>query len=94
VRPEITDNSDYIVADAKPTEALEAKQIQAVLKPWILPTGNKFISEMQKRHIRPEGNPGNDFPFVQGNFDDSRLGKSKPAPRLGHQRAFPKQSKP
>jgi beta-galactosidase len=71
VRPEITDNSEYIVADAKPTEALEAKQIQEVLKPWILPSGNKFISEPQKRHIRPEGNPGSDFPFVQGNFDDS-----------------------
>ncbi|TNF43060.1 MAG: glycoside hydrolase family 2 protein, partial [Bacteroidetes bacterium] len=75
VRPEITDNSEYIVADAKPTEALEAKQIQEVLRPWILPTGNKFISDPNKRHIRPEGNPGSDFPFVQGNFDDSRWEK-------------------
>jgi beta-galactosidase len=75
VRPEISDNSEYTVADAKPTVALETKQIQEVLKPWILPSGNKFISNPQKRHIRPEGNPGSDFPFVQGNFDDSRWEK-------------------
>ena len=75
VRPEITDNSDYRVADAKPTEAVETAQVQEVLKPWILPTGNKFISDPKKRHIRPEGNPGSDFPFVQGNFDDSRWEK-------------------
>lgn len=75
LRPEVTDDREYRVADAKPTEAVETKQIQAVLKPWILPTGNKFISNPQKRHIRPEGNPGSDFPFVQGNFDDSRWEK-------------------
>ncbi|MDP3433509.1 MAG: beta-galactosidase GalB, partial [Bacteroidota bacterium] len=46
----------------------EAKQ--SVLKPWILPSMNDFIKDPAKRHIRPEGNPGNDFPFVQSNFDD------------------------
>ena len=75
VRPEIADNHEYLVADAKPTEAVLSSQIQEVLKPWILPTGNKFISDPVKRHVRPEGNPGSNFPFVQGNFDDSRWEK-------------------
>jgi beta-galactosidase len=71
VRPEITENDGYKVADAKPTEAVEVKTTQEVLKPWILPSGNNFIKDAAKRHVRPEGNPGSDFPFVQGNFDDS-----------------------
>jgi len=71
VRPDITDNNDNKVADSKPTEAVKVKTTQEVLKPWILPTGNHFIKDPQKRHIRPEGNPGSNFPFVKGNFDDS-----------------------
>ena len=42
-----------------------------VLKPWILPSGNDFIKDPGKRHIRPEGDPGSDFPLVQRDFDDS-----------------------
>jgi len=71
VRPEVTDNNENKVADAKPTEAVEVKTTQEVLKPWILPTGNSFINDPAKRHVRPAGNPGSDFPFVQSNFDDS-----------------------
>ncbi|MDO8928783.1 MAG: glycoside hydrolase family 2 TIM barrel-domain containing protein, partial [Bacteroidota bacterium] len=70
VRPEITDNTENKVADAKPTEAVEVEAKQEVLKPWILPSGNDFINDPAKRHVRPEGNPGGDFPFVQNNFDD------------------------
>lgn len=71
VRPEITNNTENQVADAKPTEAVEVKSNQLVLKPWILPSGNDFINDAAKKHIRPDGNPGGDFPFVQSNFDDS-----------------------
>lgn len=71
VRPEITDNIEYKVADSKPTEAVEVKTTKEVLKPWILSTGNSFIKDPQNRHIRPVGNPGSDFQFVMGNFDDS-----------------------
>lgn len=71
VRPDVNENNGNEVADAKPTEAVEVKTAQEVLKPWILPTGNSFIKDPAKRHVRPEGNPGGDFPFVQGNFDDS-----------------------
>ena len=70
VRPEIKDNTENRVADAKPTEALNVKTSQNVLKYWILPSANAFIKDPQKRYVRPEGNPGSDFPFVQRNFDD------------------------
>src|SRR5690606_1460586 len=34
-------------------------------------TGNNFIKDTTKHYIRPDGNPGEDFPFVQKDFDDS-----------------------
>jgi beta-galactosidase len=71
VRPEISDNTENKVADARPTEAVTVVVKQEVLKLWILPSGNGFIKDPAKRHIRPEGNPGEDFPFVKSNFDDS-----------------------
>jgi beta-galactosidase len=70
VRPEITIETENKVADAKPTEAVEAEKKQQVLKPWILPSANDFINDPAKKHTRPEGNPGGDFPFVQPGFDD------------------------
>src|SRR4030042_185952 len=51
-------------------EAVEVEAKQAVLKPWILPTGNDFIKDPDKRYVRPKGNPGSDFAFVQNDFDD------------------------
>jgi beta-galactosidase len=71
VRPEVKDTNDVVVADEMPTEAVKVEATQKVLKPWILPTGNNFIKDPAKRHIRPEGNPGGDFSFVQTDFDDS-----------------------
>ncbi|MBE0654207.1 MAG: DUF4982 domain-containing protein [Bacteroidales bacterium] len=71
LRPANTEQRDDKVADSKPTEAIEVKTIQEVLKPWILPTANKFIINPAKHHLRPEGNPGSNFPFVQKEFDDS-----------------------
>lgn len=71
VRPEVKDDKDDRPADAKPTEAVDVETIKMVLKPWILPTGNSFIKNPARRYIRPEGNPGDDFPFVKGDFDDS-----------------------
>ncbi|HDQ46282.1 MAG TPA: glycoside hydrolase family 2 protein [bacterium] len=71
IRPEVADRRDDKVADAKPTEAVAVEAVQEVLKPWILPTANRFIRNPAKRHVRPEGNPGKDFPFVQYGFDDS-----------------------
>jgi beta-galactosidase len=71
VRPDLKNNQELRVADAKPTEAIDVAASQEVLKPWILPTANNFITNPGNKYIRPEGNPGSDFRFVQGNFDDS-----------------------
>ncbi len=71
LRPEVKDHKDDRPADAKPTEAEDVAAAQMVLKSWILPTGNDFIKDPAKRHARPEGNPGSNFPFVQSDFDDS-----------------------
>lgn len=70
-RPEVADPSDDRVADSRPTEGVETEETRDVLKAWILPSGNKFLKDLARRHSRPEGNPGGDFPFVQADFDDS-----------------------
>lgn len=70
IRPEITDNNFQKEADAKPTEAVAVSENEYKLKPWILPSANRFIKDPHNRHIRPAGNPGNDFPFVKSDFDD------------------------
>lgn len=71
VRPHVEDNWTFGEADDKPKEAENFESNQVILKPWILPTGNNFIKDPAKHHVRPEGNPGKDFPFVQNEFDDS-----------------------
>lgn len=72
VRPEVHDLNDSKPADSRPTEAVEVKNNkQLVLKPWILPTGNKFIKDSSRHFKRPSGNPGSDFPFVQANYNDA-----------------------
>lgn len=70
VRPPLEGVTEARVADARPTEALAMKTQQEVLKPWILPSANQFIRDSTKHHVRPEGNPGINFPFVQSDFDD------------------------
>jgi beta-galactosidase len=70
-RPEVKDDKDGRPADARPTEALKVISNANVLKSWILPTGNKFIKNPEKRHLRPDGNPGRNFQFVQHNFNES-----------------------
>ncbi|HSD07116.1 beta-galactosidase GalB [Flavobacterium sp.] len=71
VRPKIEDANDNKVADSKPTEAVKVESTDAVLKNWILPTGNNFIKDPAKKHIRPKGDPGSDFAFVKADFQDS-----------------------
>jgi len=71
VRPEMRSTDRVVIADEMPTEAVGIETTQSALKPWILPTGNDFIKESAKRHVRPEGNPGSDFQFVRSDFDDS-----------------------
>lgn len=71
IRPEISNSNEIKEADSKPTEAVKVEITQDVLKPWILPSANYFIKDAAKKHLRPEGNPGGNFKFVQNDFDDS-----------------------
>jgi beta-galactosidase len=43
----------------------------AVIKQWILPTGNEFIKDPARKFIRPAGNPGDGVAYVQPGFDDT-----------------------
>lgn len=71
VRPEIKSVNDSKDADTPATEAEKLEASEKALKAYILPSANAFISDKSKRHKRPKGNPGSDFPFVQSNFDDN-----------------------
>ena len=70
VRPKIEKVNDSKVADSKPEEAVKLEAKEGVLKNWILPSANDTIKDPTKKHIRPKGNPGSDFPFVQADFKD------------------------
>jgi beta-galactosidase len=69
-RPATGDFRDGQPADARPKEAMARVTSRNVLKPWILPTANPFIGDRARHHVRPEGDPGMDFPFTQVEFDD------------------------
>lgn len=70
-RPKTGYRNDNIVADTRATDTGKAASSQSVLKAWILPTANDFIADPAKRHQRPAGKPGSNFPFVQSSFSDA-----------------------
>jgi beta-galactosidase len=71
VRPEVRDARDDGPADARPDAAGPAVAApQTVIKRWILPTGNRFISDPARRFVRPPGNWGGDVAYVRPEFDD------------------------
>ncbi|MBV7536832.1 DUF4982 domain-containing protein [Duganella sp. sic0402] len=81
IRPEVLKSADGKVADAMPEEAARiARSNAALLKPWILPTGNAFIKDPAKRHARPATGPSFQAPYAQAGFDD----KSWRAVQLPH----------
>lgn len=41
-----------------------------VLKPWILPSGNEFISDAANRHKRPVEDPEIELPYAEVSYDD------------------------
>lgn len=72
VRPEVARSADGKEADTRPEQAIRIPAgSKDVLKPWILPTGNAFLRDKTRWHVRPPGNPGGDHPFVQTDFNDS-----------------------
>ncbi len=42
-----------------------------LLKPFILPTGNRFIQDAGRRYVRPAGEPGGDVSYARAEFDDN-----------------------
>ena len=71
VRPEVAASADGKVADAMPEEAARVSGTGvAVLKPWILPSGNAFIRDPARRRARPAADPAIDAPFARAAFDD------------------------
>jgi beta-galactosidase len=73
IRPVVRESVDGRDADARPEEAEKTPvAVQWMLKPWILPTGNPFIHDPARRHVRPRGDPAPNVSFVQAHFDDSR----------------------
>jgi beta-galactosidase len=72
VRPEVIRSADGKEADARPEQAARISAgSKDVLKPWILPTGNFFLRDKTRWHMRPPGHPGGDHPFVQADFNDN-----------------------
>ncbi|SEO33876.1 beta-galactosidase [Mucilaginibacter gossypiicola] len=69
-RPAVYNKHDDIVADSRPAQANFEGTSEKVLKKWILPTANDFIADASKHYLRPAGNPGENFPFVQEGFND------------------------
>ncbi len=70
-RPTVSFRNDNVVADTRATDSTSAASSTKSLKRWILPTANDFIQDPAKHHLRPDGNRGGDFPFVQNNFNDN-----------------------
>ena len=70
VRPEVKKRRQIILGEDEATAAVAVEVKKPVMKPWILPTGNEFVSDVSKHHARPKGHPGKDFPYVQTAFDD------------------------
>ena len=72
VRPEVKKSADGKDADARPDHAVQVERSGvALLKPWILPSGNAFIKDPARRHPRPALDPAIDAPFARLGFDDS-----------------------
>jgi beta-galactosidase len=70
-RPVPRDENDDRPADAMPTEAeLVSGSGLEVLKPWILPTANPFISDPAKWAARPAAEPSISPAYTRLDFDD------------------------
>lgn len=70
VRPAVNEDRDERPAGAERRPPARIAANVPTLKPWVLPTGNAFIKDPAKRHLRPAGNPGGDVPYVREDFDD------------------------
>ncbi len=63
----INDGWRFIKGDPPNTAAIPAD----AAKSWVLPTGNPFLKDPNKRARRPEGNLGDNLAYAAEGFDDS-----------------------
>ena len=63
-----TTNPDNVVYDIRPDSLGSTGR---VLKPWVLPTANEFITDPARQHQRPSDPPPSNISFVRETFDDS-----------------------
>lgn len=70
VRRLAADEADGNSSNASATNGTTAP-VQAVIKQWILPSGNDFIKDASHKFTRPEGTLGDGVAYVQPDFDDS-----------------------
>jgi beta-galactosidase len=63
------------LAEATQEAATPGLARHQVLKPWIVPTGNRFVKDPARRFTRPAGEPRDDIAYVQTDFDDSGWSK-------------------
>jgi len=69
--PKASDVAKQADANATTDESVASNHPTAVIKRWILPTGNDFIKDPARRFARPSGNPGDSVAYLQPDFDDS-----------------------
>lgn len=71
-RPQVQASADGKDADSRPDAAVRVQADRPVLKPWILPTANRFIRAPAQRHVPPATQPDvGDIPFLRAGYDDS-----------------------
>ena len=71
-------NTTSFLYDVRPAPANRGAESTAsssasaeVVKSWILPAGNNFLKDPNKRAKRPEGNLGDGATYIAADFDDS-----------------------
>ena len=63
-------NTDWLFIKGDPPSN-QTDLSYAVVKPWLLPTGNDFLMDSTKRARRPDGNAGQGVAYMAADFDDS-----------------------
>ena len=67
-------NTGSLLYDIRPQPgrgSVSAELSPAAVKSWILPTGNDFVQDPNKRANRPGGNPGDGVAYISAAYDDS-----------------------
>lgn len=70
-RTRISINNDWRFIKDDPADCSTSLAYADAAKPWLLPSGNNFLKDRNKRTKRPEGNLGNGVSYIAADFDDS-----------------------